>query len=121
MADLPEVRARNFLAKETEDDVCERFSSYMRLLRVMAWCRRFLNNAKTASGSREFHTLSLHTSELEQVEVLITAQAQIRNYSDEIHHLEQGREIAINSTLTQSLSWIRRASYELEVGCREPR
>lgn len=58
MTELPELRPISLLVSSTDtiDDFLKRFSSYGRLLRVVAWMRRFVNQNLGKSTDRGFLT-----------------------------------------------------------------
>ncbi len=62
--ELPELKARALLVKPPEDFV-EQFSSYNKMLRVAAWCHRFVQNAQNQKLKKELDpTLQLWELEL---------------------------------------------------------
>ena len=77
-----------------------RFSSWLRLLRVTAWTRRFAHNSrsKTAADRR---TGPLTAQELSDAEHTLLRIAQSEQFGAEIDALQQGKRLPANSRLHQ--------------------
>ena len=76
-----------------------RFSSWLRLLRVTAWVRRFAHNSRRATADRR--TGPLTAEELREAERVWLLSAQGEQFSDEIAALQHGRRLPSNSRLHQ--------------------
>ncbi|GFQ64064.1 hypothetical protein TNCT_728791 [Trichonephila clavata] len=62
--------------------VISRVSSFRKLQRVLAWCLRFISNAKLTSTERKFGTLT--TKELEKGLICCIKQVQVTNFASEL-------------------------------------
>lgn len=91
----------------TSTEIFEKFSCYSRLTRIIAYCHRFLNNARIKNQLRE-HTSSstkgdssqwLTSQELIQSERTILKMTQNTHFADEIKRLKAGQPIANSSAL----------------------
>ncbi|XP_055910713.1 uncharacterized protein LOC129945078 [Eupeodes corollae] len=83
-----------------ENEILLRFSSLTRLKRIMAWCRRFIHNAKLKGedeGKREFGPLS--TNELEAELCFWIRETQNAAFSMELNRLKLSKPIRIDSNL----------------------
>ncbi|XP_055910545.1 uncharacterized protein LOC129944908 [Eupeodes corollae] len=83
-----------------ENEILLRFSSLTRLKRIMAWCRRFIHNAKLKGedeGKREFGPLS--TNELEAELCFWIRETQNAAFSMELNRLKLSKPIRRDSNL----------------------
>ena len=105
--DLPEERARVHAAGSvplpmTEPNELLRFSSLHRLLRVTAWCRRWLRLRRSIAAEPE-HTLedTLTAIELEDARLLWIRRVQAENYKNELEAIQQSRDLPKSNALTR--------------------
>ncbi|XP_012542665.2 uncharacterized protein LOC105840305 [Monomorium pharaonis] len=75
-------------------DVFNRFSSYLKLLKVMAYCLRFIDNIRKGVSERRFGSLSV--DELDKSLLTLVKIVQITHFAPEINSLE--RENAVRSS-----------------------
>ena len=69
----PEIVRLNVMRFEKEHDVgdkcIEKFSKRLRLLRVLAWCRRFIANCRAKARKQPTEVKTLTTSEIQEVAI----------------------------------------------------
>ncbi|GFR15530.1 retrovirus-related Pol polyprotein from transposon 17.6 [Trichonephila clavata] len=75
--------------------IISRVSSFRKLQRVLAWCLRFISNAKLTSTERKFGALT--TKELEKGLVYCIKQVQVTNFASELKCLQSGKPLPANS------------------------
>jgi len=89
--ELPEVKKRAVALKATSEDklnIIGRFSSLKRLKRTVAYCLRFIHNAKQgAKGHKNNFKGPLQVEELSRSTRVLLAMTQREKYADEIHYL----------------------------------
>ncbi|XP_030763137.1 uncharacterized protein LOC115887781 [Sitophilus oryzae] len=103
-SDLPEVKEqkhtfvthKNILSDEL--DLCEKFSSYTKLLRVTAYCLRFIKLLKQKGNKSQFANF-ICKDELQDARIVISKIVQRRYFSDEIKHLQNVRRVSLKSPL----------------------
>ena len=74
-----------------------RFSSWTRLVRVLSWVRRFMDNCRRSAKKR--FTGELTIAELHESEVELIKQAQLDVFQPEIRCIERGKELPSTSKL----------------------
>lgn len=85
-----------FNSKVSDFNISLRFSSFLKLQRVIAYCIRFINNCKKAHPkTKEF----LSINELKIAHNIITAFVQKQEFSDEINVLRNGKPIRKSSSI----------------------
>ena len=97
--DLPEVRG-NVLHVQAEaviDDIVTRYSTYQKLLRVAAWCLRFVLNIRKKQN-RVLQSILL-LQEVELAETRLKQLSQQRHYCKEIDVLKKNRQLPLKSCL----------------------
>lgn len=96
--DLPEARTViNLCTRLNNSDLFQRYSSLCTLQRVIAYCFRFVNNAKAKSSNRTYGPLL--TKELQKSLYRLIKLAQGEVFFGEISNLVVGREINVKSSL----------------------
>jgi len=104
---LPEKRTKVHATGATskEPDELLRFSSFSRLLRVTAWCRRWLHRRKSkGSPTAEPDSVlgeSLSTAELEDARLQWIRQIQAEKFKADLIALRQGRNLSKSSQLNR--------------------
>ncbi|XP_028164620.1 uncharacterized protein LOC114355798 [Ostrinia furnacalis] len=98
-----------------EKDIWERFSSFTRLKRVIAYCKRFINNLRVEPNERSKGYLT--TQELTEAQNVCIKQYQALHFKDEILLTKQKRNLPKSSTL-RSLNPILDDEDILRVGGR---
>ena len=74
-----------------------RFSSWLRLRRVLSWINRFINNCQKFRKEREYGELL--SSELKNAEIQLIRYAQYTEFPDEWAALSRGRQLSSNSKI----------------------
>jgi hypothetical protein len=85
------------VAVHPPEDITQRFSKLHKLIRVTAYCRRFINNCRYSKANRQ--TATLPTQDLDQVLTCCVKMVQQISYSQEIKDLMELQEVATNSSL----------------------
>lgn len=94
MANL-ELREENvFVATEPRQDILQRYSSFNKLKRIIAYCLRFRD---ILSSQRHFN--ALNPEELKRAELIISRMVQAERFPRESCSLQQGKEVPANSQL----------------------
>ncbi|XP_018396617.1 PREDICTED: uncharacterized protein LOC108774886 [Cyphomyrmex costatus] len=93
--EIPEQRTTISLKTEGSSDLLRRFSSLVRLRRVVAWCLRFINNCRSKHKVQG----NLISSELEHATSVIIKLVQSEAFSREIQSLEAGKTLKNNSKI----------------------
>ena len=99
---LPEVRAVCHAAMPSPPQLWleERYSSYHKLLRVMAWCQRFIHNLKALKNNvKQFLTPCLTTTEVKTAEVFLFTMSQQRWFAEERTRMSAGKSLKPSSSL----------------------
>lgn len=80
-----------------------RWSSYTRLLHVVAYCQRFISNcrvkARTQSNELQAKIVSLHPRQLAEAKATLTRLAQIDSFPAEIKAIQEGQVVGKRSPL----------------------
>jgi hypothetical protein len=92
-----EIRNVHVALIHAEEDITQRFSKLNRLIRVIAYCRRFINNCRQPKANRQTTTLS--TQDLDKGLTCCVKMAQQTAYAQEVEELAQHQEISRNSSL----------------------
>jgi hypothetical protein len=85
------------VAIQPPEDILQRFSKLNRLIRVIAYCRRFINNCRHSKATRELATLT--TQDLDQALTCCVKMVQQTSYVQEVNDLNGQGEIATTSSL----------------------
>lgn len=93
---VPEVKEVLTVAVSRPYDIAERFSCYNRLIRVVAYCRRFIANCRTPK-SKEIEEMTVN--EIEDSRKAIIRTTQERVFSEELACLKDGRNLNRKSKL----------------------
>jgi hypothetical protein len=92
------LKCRNVhVAVQPPEDIIQRFSKLNRLIRVIAYCRRFKNNCRHFKANRQSATLT--TQDLDQALTCCVKMAQETSYAQEVKDLKGQREVATTSFL----------------------
>jgi len=75
----------------------DRFSTYQKLSRALAWALRFISNCRSAVRSR--HRGELEANELRASERMLIKQSQSAAFSEDIHRLSNGLPVSRRSSL----------------------
>ncbi|XP_029054415.2 uncharacterized protein LOC114881732 [Osmia bicornis bicornis] len=104
--DVPEQKQAIALATVTGDtnELFNRYSDYTRLVRVTAYCLRFINNIQLARNRKPNDSANLGNANLTQVEThkaqeTLVRLAQKETFSDEINLLVKGQTVSKQSPL----------------------
>jgi hypothetical protein len=92
-----EIRKVHVALLRPPEDLTERFSKLNKLIRVIAYCRRFINNCRHPKANRRTTTLS--TQDLDQARTCCVKMVQQISYTQEIRDLMEHQEVAANSSL----------------------
>jgi hypothetical protein len=76
---------------QTPEDITQTFSKLKRLIRVIAYCRRFLHNCRHLKANRQSTTLS--TQDLDQALTCCVKMVQQISYAQEIKNLMKQQEV----------------------------
>jgi hypothetical protein len=79
------------------EDITQRFSKLNKLIRVIAYCRRFINNCRHSKANR--HSATFTIKDLEQALTCCVKMSQQISYSQEIKDLMEEQEVATTSFL----------------------
>ena len=77
----------------------KRFSHFPKLVKVMGWILRFVNNLKSSTHGRSKTAQSLDSDDLEAAKICVFKTAQRESFADEIDHLREGRMVPKGSSL----------------------
>lgn len=96
---IPEKRNIKLALSTVEQnfDIFERYSSLKKLIKVTAWCLRYINIKLKRKGSIVDKYLSI--SELENAENILLKLAQRQQFNEEIIALQNGQNIKRNSII----------------------
>jgi len=95
--DNMEIRNVHVALLQPPEDITQRFSKLNRLIRVIAYCRRFINNCRNSKANRRSSTLS--TQDLDQTLTCCVKMAQQISYAEEMKDLMEKQEVAASSSL----------------------
>lgn len=118
ITDLPDYRQKTvtFLNKhDTEFDICEKFSSLSKLIRVVSYCRRFVKYCKLPKNQRA--TGAITNIEYQESKFCLIKFVQNQCFHNEITQLKEGKRIHNKSNLI-SLSPFLDSDCILRVGGR---
>jgi hypothetical protein len=96
---IPEIKTSCCLlvnAADTDNSLFERFSSFSKLVRVVAYILRFVNNMRTGERNMSRH---LSCEELKQAHNCIIKVTQKQAFREDIHFLEKHGKVPQNSKL----------------------
>ena len=88
--ELPELRIRVLTLQPANDFWWNRYSSFDRLLRTVAWLRRFVHNC-THQGREKADRLT--TRELDEARKVLLRLSQAQTFSDVLGYLRKGNEL----------------------------
>lgn len=90
-------KVRSYQITTNKEQLIERFSSYSRACRVIAYCYRYIDKMKTKKGT-SFPTY-LSTEELRRAKLIFIKQSQEESYSYEINDLKNNLKISKKSSI----------------------
>jgi hypothetical protein len=85
------------VAVQPPEDITQRFSKMNRLIRVVAYCRRFINNCRHSKANRQ--TATLTTQDLDQALTCCEKMVEQISYAQEIKDLMERQDVAKTSSL----------------------
>jgi len=100
---------------QTPEDIAQRFSKLTRLITVIAYCRRFINNCRNPKASRRSTTIS--TQDLDQALICCVKMVQQISYAQEMKDLMEQQEVIATSSLKTLHPFIDKEGF-LRVGGR---
>lgn len=104
LSDVPEKKTVRFTMTCTIDQsIFDKFSSFSKLQRVMAYCLRFINNIR-ANGSKVTGDLTL--SELNNSIIALSKIVQQTSFVDEIHSLKKSGTVSNKNKLLSLASFL---------------
>jgi hypothetical protein len=92
-----DLEVRLVFAAVSPEDITSRFSDFNKLLRVIAYIRRFIHNCRHQKAHKQFEHLS--TQELQHARTLCVKLIQETAFSHEIQDLTRRREVSSTSSL----------------------
>jgi len=92
-----EIRNVNVACLQAPEDITSRFSKLNRLIRVVAHCRRFMQNCRHPKAYRQTTTLS--SQDLDHALTCCVKVVQQMCYAQEIKELGETQEVAVNSSI----------------------
>ena len=91
-----EIRTVHFASLQPSEDITQKFSKLNGLIRVIAYCKTFINICRNSKANRQTTTLS--TQDLDQALTCCLKMVQV-SYAQEIKELGEKQENAVNSVL----------------------
>ena len=92
-----EIRKAHVALLQPPEDLTKRFSKLNKLIRVIAYCKRFINNCRLPKTNRQTTTLS--TQDLVQARTCCVKMVQHISYAQEMKDLMEHQELAATSSL----------------------
>ena len=96
---LPEWKEKVLHIRPPDEDHTYRFSSYQRLLRVTAWCMRFIDNSRQRDEKERRKSVSLELQEVDLIENRLIYLSQQRHFGTEIKAVNKQNEVQCNSLI----------------------
>jgi hypothetical protein len=113
---LEHLEIRNMhIAVQPPEGIIPRFSRLNKLIRVIAYCRRFLTNCRQSKANRQ--TATLTTQDLDQALTCCVKMVQQTSYAQEVKDLTGQGEVASTSSLNTLCPFIEQEGI-LRVGGR---
>ena len=97
--DLPECKPTVFLTQPAGVSLIYKFSTFNKLLRVVAWCRRFVHNCHQKDNSQQRHSPQLEVEEIEQAETILTKLCQQQHFAAELDALKKLDTVSTKSVI----------------------
>ncbi|GBM01529.1 hypothetical protein AVEN_202404-1 [Araneus ventricosus] len=91
------IKSTTVSENQIEEDLIKRYSSFSKLIRVTAWCLRFLHNCKLTSKNRKKDHLSVF--ELQIATKLLVKSIQMKEFQFEIKYLKKKQYLPKNNKL----------------------
>jgi hypothetical protein len=104
-----EIRNVHVATLQTPDDITQKFSKLNKLIRVIAYCRRFISNCRHAKANRQ--TTTLTTQDLDQALTCCVKMVQQISLAQEIKDLTEGKEVTFTSSLKTLHPFIDREGF----------
>jgi len=92
-----EIRNVHIACLQTLEDITQRFSKLNRLIRVIAYCKRFISICRNPKANRQSTILS--TQDLDQALTCCVKMVQQISYAQEMKNLMEQQEVAASSSL----------------------
>jgi len=92
-----EIRNVHIACLQTPEDIIQRFSKLNRLIRVIAYCKRFISNCRNPKANRQSTILS--TQDLDQALTCCVKMVKQISYAQEMRNLMEKQEVAASSYL----------------------
>jgi hypothetical protein len=92
-----EIRNVHVALVHAEEDITQRFSKLNRLIRVIAYCRRFIYNCRQPKANRQTTTLS--TQDLDKALTCCVKMVQQTSFAQGVEELMKQQEVSRNSSL----------------------
>ena len=101
LVEVPELKvACNSIVSSSPVWIEHTFSNYHRLLKVTAWCRRFVSNVKASLNNQpKLQSPNLATSEMQSTEQQLFHLAQHQSFSAELIRLNQQQFVGSSSPI----------------------
>jgi hypothetical protein len=113
---LDNLEIRNVhITAQSPEDIIQRFSKLNRLIRVIAYCRRFINKCRHSKANRQIATLT--TQDLDQALTCCVKMVQQTSYAQEVKDLTGQGKVASTSSLKTLCPFIEQEGI-LRVGGR---
>ena len=90
------MRTVHVAHRQPPEDITQRFSKLSKLIRVVAYCRRFINNCRHSKAKK---TTTLSTQDLDQALTCCVKMVQQISYTQETKDLMEQQEVAPTSSL----------------------
>jgi len=91
-----EMRNVHVALRQSHKDITQRFSRLRKLIRVVAYCRRFINNCRHSKAKQ---TATLSTQDLDQALICSVKMVQQISYTQEMTDLMEQQEVASKFSL----------------------
>jgi hypothetical protein len=92
-----EIRKVHVALNQPSEDISQKYSKLNKLIRVVAYCRCFINNCRLPKATRQSTTLS--TQDLDQALTCCVKMVEQISFTLEIGDLTERQEVAANSAL----------------------
>jgi hypothetical protein len=92
-----EIRTVHVATLQIPDDITQKFSKLNRFIRVIAYCRRFINNCRHTKANRQYTTLT--TQDLDQTLTCCVKVVQQISFVQEFKDLMEHKEVTSTSSL----------------------
>ena len=97
LQEIPEAKKNTMCLISNTQDMYQRFSSFTKLIRVTAWCKRFIHNSRPSVQLKKRGQLSLE--ELDEATSRVIKIAQSESFQSEINSLKHDKDILKSSSI----------------------